>query len=119
MQSSSLGFFTDCFKYILIVPTLVTSADQGENLQTIGRNRWLRKPHLDPVQVLEYPFVAEVPSYCRYILNACFETGCKLLLFVLNLFKGRNCFQAGGVTWFIILPWLLCLKSLGPCCPTD
>lgn len=85
---------------------------------TIDRNRWFRESDLNPVQVLEFPFVAEVLSYCRHILNAHFEIGCKMFLFVLNFFKERNCFQAGGVTWFIILPWLLCLKSLGPCCPT-
>lgn len=86
------------------MPTLVTSADQGENLQTIERNRWFREPDLDPVRVLECSFVAEVLSYCRYILNAHFEIGCKLLLFFLNLFKEKNCFLAGGDTWFLILP---------------
>lgn len=82
MQSSSLGFFTESFKYILILPTLVTSVDQGENLQTTERDRWFRDPDLNPVQVLECPFVAEELSYCRYILSANFETGCCYLFSV-------------------------------------
>jgi len=36
-QSSSLGCFTVRFKYFLIVPTLDSSTDQGENLQTVER----------------------------------------------------------------------------------